>query len=136
MPTAVSELKQSLQNAGLMVVAWSGARPKSNNILEVRSNSRTTLLYVKESNSSPGFWGLTANRLSELRASGHEWFTVLLLGSQGKGYFLTSADVERFISSSVFKLAGDGDHKVNERDLPKGMYSKSIPAEALQATRD
>ena len=126
MPTSVFELKMSLQNMGLTVTQWSGANPRSNNIFALQTKGHTTLVYAKESNSNPGFWGLTANRLSELRRSGYEWLAILLLGSHEKGYVLSAADVEHFISSSVFRLAGDGDHKVNERDLPKNTCFPSV----------
>ena len=57
------------------------------------------------------------NKVIRLEDSGLRWFAVLLLRSAGSGYVLTGTQVRHRINDGLFKLSGDGDHKVNEPDL-------------------
>jgi len=106
---------------------WSGATQKSDHMLELNTKPKRTVLYIKESNKDPGFWGLTRNQLEALRTSTLDWFAVLLLRSSTSGYLLSSGQVERRIDDGRFELSGDGDHKVNEtQDLSDGQNFSSV----------
>ena len=107
-----------LSENGVAVNKWPGATRVSDHMLELNTRPGTTVLYVKESNKNPGFWGLTRNQLEVLRAAPIRWFAVLLLRSSIKGYLLSESQVEHRIDDGRFELSRDGDHKVNEdRDL-------------------
>jgi hypothetical protein len=88
---------------------------------------KAIVLYVKESNSSPGFWGLTRNQLHQLDKPHVRWFAVLLLKSNNNGYVLTSNEVINRVKDGTFELSKDGDHKINERtDLNPNMAFRGI----------
>ena len=93
---------------------WRGGTPSSANLLEIRTKPRPTILYVKESNAHKGFWGLTHNRIDQLRRSGLPWFAVLLRLNSTAGYVLPPDQVEAAINDGTFELSADGDYKVNE----------------------
>jgi len=112
-----SSLASALGTSGLGVDQWAGATRKSNHMLQISTRPKATVLYVKESNTTPPFWGLTKNQLARLRASSVRWFVILLDGSATRGYVLSAAQVESRIVDGTFELSGDGDHKVNKGDL-------------------
>lgn len=107
-------LEQECKARDLQVCRWRGPHSTSRNILVVGTAPQDTLLYVKVRSESPGFWGLTANRISELRASGSSWYAVLLVGSSETGYVLPSSEVESGIGENHWTLSADGDYKINE----------------------
>ena len=92
--STVNEFRNSLPNnldgENLNITKLSGTPRRSNNLLEINFKKNPTILYVKESNSSPGFWGLTKNQLDRLNNSQIPWFIVLLLKSKDSGFFLSS----------------------------------------------
>lgn len=66
-------------------------------------------LYIKAGTSF--FWGLTKNRLEAIERLGH--YFVVFLVSPDEGWVFSSREVNRRIADEVWKLAGDGDYKVN-----------------------
>ncbi len=111
-------LRSKCDARGVSCGRWFAASPSSANILVVGTKPKETLLYVKCRTDPPGFWGLTANRISELDALGKPWYAVLIVGSPEKGYVPSQADVRSRTSSGAWTLSADGDFKVNEnRDL-------------------
>ena len=113
---------------GFAFERWAQASPASANLLAVGSRPNETLLYVKCRTDPPGFWGLTANRISELSASGRAWYAVFIVGSPETGYLASQDEVHSRTSSGTWKLAGDGDFKIGEnRDL--GGISRFCSAE-------
>ncbi|MCK4791147.1 MAG: hypothetical protein KAV87_45870 [Desulfobacteraceae bacterium] len=120
-------LPHDFNGESLEIIQWSGTPRRSNNLLEINSKKNHTLLYVKESNRSPGFWGLTKNQLDRLNNSQLPWFAVLLLKSNDTGYVLSSKEVNTRIQDGTFELSRDGDHKVNEvSDLNSNMAFRGI----------
>ena len=107
-------LREFCDARDVAVSTWSDARPTSRNILMIETRPDPILLYVKVRSEPPGFWGLTANRISELTHSGLLWYTVLLLGSPATGYVVSGADVDRHMRNADWTLSGDGDYKINE----------------------
>lgn len=106
---------------------WAGAGRRSNHLIEIKSNATSTILYVKESNKSPGFWGLTKNQLERIENSQICWFAVLLLRRNDSGYSISSNDVKRMIQNGTFELSRDGDYKVNEKtDLSSNMAFRGV----------
>jgi hypothetical protein len=91
---------------------YSGAR-YSRHLLELKTSPKPTVLYVKESNVQPGWWGLTDSHIKGLEKAGERWFAVLLL-SNTSGYVLTGGQVRLRIHDGTFKRT-KGDYKVNER---------------------
>lgn len=112
-----SAFAAALAPSGIPLGRWTGATRMSDHMLELKTVPQPTVLYVKESNTSPAFWGLTKNQLNRLRARQLAWFVVLLDGGDTHGYLLTSSHVENAVGDGTFELARDGDHKVNEGDL-------------------
>ena len=129
--STVDEFRKSLPNdfngENLNIVQWLGTPRRSNNLLQITYKNNPSILYVKGSNSSPGFWGLTKNQLDRLNNSQAPWFVVLLLKSKDSGYFLSSKEVNAKIQDGTFELSKDGDHKVNEiSDLNSNMAFREI----------
>ena len=122
-----SQFAVELVAQGVTEKRWSGATRKSDHMLELNTKPGRTILYIKESNKDPGFWGLTRNQLEALRTSTLDWYVILLLRSSTSGYLLSSGQVERRIDDGRFELSGDGDHKVNETsDLSDGQQFSSV----------
>jgi hypothetical protein len=133
--SAVNEFRKLIANEpvgeGLDISPWPGATRRSYHLLEIntkkKSTVKSTVLYIKESNSSPGFWGLTKNQLDQLDKAQVRWFAVLLLKSNNTGYVLSSNEVKNRLQDGTFELSKDGDHKVNERtDLNPNMTFRRI----------
>lgn len=129
--SAVSEFRELIANdptgKGLEISLWPGATRRSYHLLEINTKKKSTVLYVKESSSSPGFWGLTKNQLDQLGKAQVRWFAVLLLKSNDTGYVLPSNEVKSRVQDGTFELSKDGDHKVNERtDLNSNMAFRGI----------
>jgi len=129
--SAVNEFRKLIANEpvgeGLDISPWPGASRRSYHLLEINTKKKSTVLYVKESNSSPGFWGLTKNQLDQLDKAQVRWFAVLLLKSNNTGYVLSSNEVKSRVQDGTFELSKDGDHKVNERtDLNPNMAFRGI----------
>lgn len=129
--SAVSEFRKLIANdpvgEGLEISLWPGATRRSYHLLEINTKKKSTVLYVKESNSSPGFWGLTKNQLDQLDKAQVRWFAVLLLKSNDTGYVLLSNEVKSRVQDGTFELNKDGDHKVHERtDLNTNMAFRGI----------
>jgi len=121
------EFTSCLNTAGLdqgfVVTSWSVAKPTTCNILEINTPNEKMLLYVKVRGQSPGFWGLTSNRITEIDNSGIPWFVVLLLGSPNRGYLLPKHEVLGSIGNGNWTLSRDGDYKVNEGRYLKKNFS-------------
>ena len=127
----VDEFRKLIPNEfngqSLDIVKWAGSGRSSNHLLEIKSNSTSTVLYVKEFNKLPGFWGLTKNQLDRIDKSQIRWFAILLLRSNDAGYFITSNEVKIMIQNGTFELSRDGDYKINERtDLNSNMGFSGI----------
>lgn len=98
----------------LKIEPWSGATRRSANVLEISTKPVHTVLYVKISNSNPGFWGLTRNQLDRLNSLKIRWYAVLVARSSNNGYVFSSEEVNSRIEDGTFELSSDGDHKINE----------------------
>jgi hypothetical protein len=100
---------------GLNISQWRGGTRASANLLQISTVPQATVLYVKGSSNSPGFWGLTKNQLDRISESGTRWFCVFLHQSETVGYFLSGDQVIARIKDGDLTLAGDGDYKINQR---------------------
>jgi len=118
--STLSEFRKNLTemaaDRGLRVHPWASGGRRSQNLLEITTAPKTSVLYVKEFNvlNKPGFWGLTKNQIERLDTGAPRWFAVLLLRSDAAGYVLTSTQVAKRITDGSFELSRDGDFKVNE----------------------
>ncbi len=108
------ELQGHFNARGITVRHWHGGTSRSRNLVEVGTSPTATILYIKESNNSPGFWGLTGNQIERLRISGQPWFAVFLHLSPFVGYLLTGDEVVHRVEQGDLTLSGDGDYKVHE----------------------
>ncbi len=107
----VSRLRRSGGDLGFQIGPWlGGMRRVSNNIIQLRG-SMDCVVYFHVRSTEPYRWGVTANRIDELKQSGKDWVLVLLFESAESGYLLTPSDVDRYLS--IWPLAADGDHKVS-----------------------
>jgi hypothetical protein len=125
-PTFERSISRLLAARGIVVTRWPGGARSSANLLLLSTTPSPTVLYVKESVSKPGFWGLTKNQLDRLAASGLRWFGVFLHRSASTGYTLSGGQIELRIEESRIRLAGDGDYKVNEHEqfLPSNRFDR------------
>lgn len=89
---------------------WAGESGRTSRNIVQLSGSVNCLVYFKVRSAEPYRWGVTANRLMELRQSREKWAVVLLFESAETGYFLESADVNNYMA--IWPLAGDRDYKV------------------------
>lgn len=119
-------LERELEETPLTVSIWTGASRTSAHLISVGTSRDGTVTYVKESNSNPAFWGLTKNQLDRIQAATTNWCVILLARSHDHGYVLSARDVSMLIAEGVFELSGDGDYKVNERDLARAARFNSI----------
>ena len=105
----ISLLKQAGEKSGFGCQFWYGGSGRiSKNILEI-SGSINCLIYFKVRSAIPYKWGVTANRILELIKSNNKFNLILLYESPETGYFLTSEEVNRYLS--IWPLARDGDYK-------------------------
>ncbi len=117
----------SFDGESLSITQWAGTTRRSSHLLGITSQKNHIVLYIKESNKTPGFWGLTKNQLDRLNKSQVRWFAVLLLKSNDSGYVLSSDEVDSSIQDGTFELSNDGDHKINEgTDLNADMAFRGI----------
>lgn len=100
---------------GLAIRPWGGSRRRSLHLLEVSTRPLPTLLYVKESTSPSGFWGVTKNQISKMQSAECRWFCVFLHLEPSRGYLLSGGQLMMRIESGTLTLSGDGDYKLNER---------------------
>ena len=120
-------LSEKLLEKQLYLTLWEGSPRKSQHLLNINTSPETTILYVKSSNASPGFWGLTRNHIDRLNFNKARWFAVLLLHKPTLGYIFSQLDVNNKISDGSFELSGDGDYKVNEKpDCTSDQMFRSI----------
>ena len=106
----ISLIRQTGETRGFCCQSWfRGTRRMSRNIVELLG-SINCLIYIKVRSKEPYRWGVTANRIKELRQSGNDWIIVLLYETPRTGYLLTSNDVNRYLS--IWPLGSDGDYKV------------------------
>jgi hypothetical protein len=114
LPTFEASLRRLLGVQSIAVSRWLGSGRGSANLIELATEPEPIVLYVKESTSDPGFWGLTKNQIKRLCSGGHRWFGVFLHHSATAGYVLSAGEIELQIREQRIRLAGDGDYKVNE----------------------
>lgn len=105
----ISLLRQVGEKQGFCCQPFQGTRRRSNNIIRL-SDSINCLVYIKICSEEPYWWGITENRINELKQSGKNWVIVLLCGTPETGYILTNNDVNRYLS--IWPLGSDGDYKV------------------------
>ena len=106
----ISLVCQAGERRSFRCQSWfEGTRRVSRNIVEL-SGSINCLVYIKVRSQEPHRWGVTANRIEELKQSGKGWLVVLLYETPETGYLLTSKDVNRYLS--IWPLGSDGDYKV------------------------
>ncbi|WP_158755173.1 hypothetical protein [Dyella sp. S184] len=113
----------------LGVSMWRGGTRTSNHLLEISTAPQATVLYVKGSSNTPGFWGLTKNQLDRLSSSNSRWLCVFLHKSSSTGYLLTGGQILSRVRDGELTLSGDGDYKVNERsEFVRPQYFEGIQA--------
>ncbi len=115
-------MDQAGENNGFYCQSWhQGTRRISRNIIEL-SGSINCLIYYKVRSERPYRWGVTANRIDELKHSGMKWVLVLLYGLPNTGYLITIEDVNRYLS--IWPLGNDGDYKIGPGSYLK--FNKSF----------
>jgi len=108
-------IEQQLALKRLTIEPWSRATRRSANLLQINTQPVPTVLYVKISNSSPAFWGLTRNQLDRLNSGNISWYAVLVARKSDTGYVFSSDEVNSRVAADIFELSTDGDHKINEK---------------------
>ena len=106
----VSLLRQNGEKQDFCSQLWArGTRRMSRNIIEL-SGSMNCLIYFKVRSEKLYRWGVTKNRIDELKQSDMKWFLVLLYESPNTGYLITARDLNRYLS--IWPRGSDGDYKV------------------------
>lgn len=105
----ISLLREAGKTNDFIVNIFWSTRREGQNILQL-SGAINCLLYFKVISKKPYRWGVTANRIDELRQSNRKWFIVLLYESPNTGYLITADDVMRYLD--IWALGNDGDYKV------------------------
>lgn len=104
----ISLIRQTGETKAFRCQSWFRGTRRMN-LVEL-SGSINCLVYIKVRSEEPYRWGVTMNRIEELRQSGKDWIIVLLYETPETGYLLTSNDVNRYLS--IWPLGRDGDYKV------------------------
>ena len=118
----ISLMHQVGKDNGFRCQPWyQGTRRISRNIIEL-SGSINCLIYYKVRSEKPYRWGVTANRIDELKNSGMKWTLVLFYGSPDTGYLITAENVNRYLS--IWPRGNDGDYKVGPGSYLK--FNKSF----------
>ena len=108
-----SLLRQNGEKQDFCCKLWfRGTRGMGRNIIEL-SGSMNCLIYFKVRSKKSYKWGVTANRIDELKQSDMKWVLVLLYESASTGYFITAEDVNRYLSLSIWPLGRDGNYTVS-----------------------
>ena len=116
-------LENALKLKGLTSKVWQDTWP---HLIEIDTQPRITVVYVKESNTTRGFWGLTKSHLDRLNKDDVRWFAILLR-SPKRGYLLSRSDISGLVDRGTVKLAGDGEYKVHEQNLGIPLSFIGIP---------
>lgn len=106
----VTLLERNGLECGFSCQQWFGGSGRTSRNIVKLSGSVDCLVYFKVRSAEPYRWGVTANRLRELKQSRKKWVVVLLFESAETGYFLESGDVDNYMS--IWPIASDGDYKV------------------------
>lgn len=100
---------------------WRGGHRYTENLIQIPTRPSRILLYIKESNISPVFWGLHEPQLSSLNASGHPWYVVLLGASGENGWFLKGSRVMELAKERLWSVqrrpTGGDDYKIHRNEL-------------------
>ena len=124
-----TQLSTAVAPQGLSVSLWRGGSRASSNLIQLSTGPQPTVLYVKGSSNSPGFWGLTKNQLDRLTESSCRWFCVFLHQRPTCGYLLSGGQILARVRSGDLTLAGDGDYKVNQRsEFVEGQHFDNLQA--------
>ncbi len=125
MQNGVIKFRDELRKYGDVKILY---RPnaRTGHLIEFAIPSGPVVIYIKESNSNQGFWGLTKNQI-EAFDEHTKWFVVLLLRSHDSGYVLSSDEVLSGIETGAFELGNPEDYKVHEKqDLENSRKFDSI----------
>ena len=117
-----NQLERYCIDRDIFISNWNKRKTASKNIIMIKKNHVSILLYVKVRNERPGFWGLTLNQIDNLSSSGIIWHAIFLLETINTGYIFTDKEVEKHINNKDWTLSIDGDYKVNEG---KELYLKN-----------
>lgn len=99
------------RQTGCEVELWNDGGRHSWNLFEISSGDRGVVLYAKESNSNPGFWGISPNQLK--RISTRPFLILFLNNTDEVAYIATPKDLDSRVGR-LWKQASDGDFKIHE----------------------
>jgi hypothetical protein len=110
----IAKLQRIAGEDSVDVDVWRIQRDRGR-ILKLIYHAHPHFLYVKVSSHAPYGWGVTQNRLEEMRdAAFDRWFAVLLRGSTEHSHLFTSEQVDGHIKNESWGLNPDGDYKVHD----------------------
>jgi hypothetical protein len=125
----VSRVQAACDLFGSQIAIWEGRERRAGNIFRLGNRERSLLLYVKESNEFPGFWGLSPNLLGQLERSGSPWLVLLLSNTPSTAYICTPVEVQHR-AGTLWGQATDGDYKIHENAKVLGLPSLTFPEAA------
>ena len=126
----ISSLEKIATQRGFKCKKYKSPVRNTNNILEL-SGAGNCLLYFKIRSEAPYRWGVTNNRIEELKASRKKWFVVLLYETPHSGYLLTPSDVHRYVKENLWPL-GRGKNKNEYKIGPTKTLQYNEPFHTLR----
>ncbi len=117
----ISLLRKYGAKRGFQCNEYESKLRKTNNIIELKGNINC-LIYCKIRSGPPYQWGITTNRINELKSSRKKWFIILLFETSNNGYLLTANDVERYLNEKLWPIGSD--RNKNEYKISRGKTLK------------
>lgn len=112
--SVVTKLKKDLGGANVKLKGVVNKVDFGNNIYVVTDSHGVQYnVYIKISNSTPGFWGLTKTRIDKLQKDALDYY-VVLVGLTSRTV-LISYESDKLLSGKT--PVADGDYKINETDV-------------------
>lgn len=110
----IQELTEASRQARVDCEPWTRASKRTRALLRLARGDQSTVLYVKESNQSPGWWGLGPNQLELLQESGERWYLILLGYESEHTYLAAPGEVDQRIGTIWRQAPKDKYYKVHE----------------------
>lgn len=124
------DFKSLLSNSGFKfgTIKLESTKRVGDNIFMI-SEPISCLIYFKISSRKPCWWGVTENRVEELKQSDKKWFLILLCESAESGYFLNDEEVNLNMSNWSWS---NGDFKVIPANIrPRRTFNSFEELQAL-----
>lgn len=107
----VRSVREMAVKEGARFGLWEATERRTRSIYQLQFSDRSVFLHIKESNSVPGWWGLSPHLL--MRTSNHPYLVILLNATKDIAYVATPPEVESRVDY-IWRMARDGRYKIHE----------------------